>query len=163
MTERKAFFAGSFDPLTKGHLSTIERAAQLFDHVYVGIVTNTNKKSLFTSEERLQLAEQVTAALENVTVVAQPGGLTIDVAQEYGANFLIRGIRNQVDYEYERQIAYMNRQMTGQLETVFLLSDEAYSQISSSMVKEIAAFQGDVSPFVPEIIARAIEEKVKEG
>ncbi|MGY3749153.1 pantetheine-phosphate adenylyltransferase [Vagococcus acidifermentans] len=159
MGKRKALFPGSFDPFTNGHLNTVTRASQLFDEVVVGISTNTSKQSLFTPEEKIRLTEEAVAHLSNVSVVSHPEGLTVDMAHTIGASFLIRGIRNSMDYEYEKNIAFMNRKMAEDIETILLLADDEYSSISSTMIKEIAKFQGDVSLFVPEGVAQALAEK----
>ncbi len=159
MTKKRALFPGSFDPLTLGHLNTIERAAMLFDEVIVGILTNTTKKSLFTVEEKIALTKEATQHLTNVSVMAQEAGLTVEIAQKLGAQFLIRGIRGIQDYEYERNIAFMNQQLNRKVETVFLLSDEKYSNVSSSMLKEIAFFDGDVSEFLPACVNEALRKK----
>ncbi|MFW7418665.1 pantetheine-phosphate adenylyltransferase [Vagococcus fluvialis] len=159
-SKRVALFPGSFDPFTNGHLNTVERASILFDEVIIGIFTNTTKKPLFSAEEKKMLTVEATKHLSNVKVLSQSEGLTINIAKELGANFLIRGVRNSQDYEYEKNIASMNRQMDSEIDTVFLLSDEAYSNISSSMIKEIARFQGDVSSFVPECVYEALKVKL---
>lgn len=158
--KRIALFPGSFDPFTNGHLNTVERASLLFDEVIVGVFTNTTKKPLFSAEEKKALTIEATKHLDNVRVVSQSEGLTITIAKELGANFLIRGVRNSQDYEYEKNIASMNRQMDSNIDTVFLLSDETYSNVSSSMIKEIARFKGDVSPFVPVCVYEALKEKL---
>ncbi|WP_314066873.1 pantetheine-phosphate adenylyltransferase [uncultured Vagococcus sp.] len=156
-----ALFPGSFDPFTSGHLNTVERGAQLFDEVIVGIFTNTTKKGLFTIEEKVALAETATEGLANVRIMAQSEGLTVDIADKLGAKFLIRGIRNITDYEYEKNIAFMNTKLNEKVETVFLLADEKYSNVSSSIIKEIAKFHGDVSSFVPPCVNQAIMEKYR--
>lgn len=160
-SKKIALFPGSFDPFTNGHLNTVERASKLFDEVVVGIFTNTTKKPLFSPEEKRVLAAESVSHIENIRVVTQSEGLTINIAKELGANFLIRGVRNGQDYEYEKNIAFMNKQMDPEIETVFLLADESFSNISSSMIKEIAKFDGDVSAFVPENVNKAL--KVKYG
>lgn len=157
--KRIALFPGSFDPFTNGHLNTVERAAKLFDQVIITVATNTTKVGMFTSEEKITLIEASINKLNNVVVVAQPAGLTVDIAKEYHANFLIRGIRNTTDYEYEKNIASMNHHLEESIETVFLLADERYANVSSSIIKEIAKFQGDISAFVPKEVAEALEQK----
>lgn len=161
MTKKIALFPGSFDPFTNGHLNTVERAAALFDEVIIGVLTNTTKQGLFTSEEKVTLIEEATKHLTTVSVMNQKAGLTVDIATELEAQFLIRGIRNMTDYEYEKNIASMNKQLNSNIETVFLLADEAYSNISSSIIKEIAKFEGDVSAFVPQNVNLAMSEKIK--
>lgn len=159
--KRIALFPGSFDPFTNGHLNTVERASMLFDEVIIGIFTNTTKKPLFTAEEKKVLTEKAVAELNNVGVILQSEGLTIHIAKELKANFLIRGVRNNQDYEYEKNIASMNRKMDGSIDTIFLLADDNLSNISSSMIKEIARFKGDVSPFVPKEVNKALIEKFR--
>lgn len=161
MTKKIALFPGSFDPFTSGHLNTVERSAALFDEVIIGIFTNTTKKGLFTTAEKIALAEEAVNELPNVKVISQLDGLTVDIAESLGAKFLIRGIRNITDYEYEKNIAFMNTKLNDRVETVFLLADEKYSNVSSSIIKEIAKFHGDVSPFVPACVNQAIITKYK--
>lgn len=158
---QKALYAGSFDPLTMGHVDMIERAAKLYDELYVAVATNTSKKALFTGEEKMALAKVATAHLDNVKVVALKAGLTVDFARELGASVLIRGLRNTTDFEYETNIALMNKLQDSGVETVFLLSDEKYRFVSSSIIKEIAQFGGDISAVVPENVNRAIINKFK--
>ncbi|MGO2082419.1 pantetheine-phosphate adenylyltransferase [Vagococcus sp.] len=160
MTNKKiAIFPGSFDPFTNGHLNTVKRASDLFDEVIITVATNTSKKELFTSREKLELIENSIVSLKNVKVVLQPNQLTVDVAVKYQAHFLIRGIRNNQDFEYEKNIAFMNKKLNAQVETIFLLADENYSSISSSMIKEIAKFGGDISSFVPKNVKEALNIK----
>lgn len=163
MTERIALFPGSFDPFTKGHLDTVERASRLFDRVIIAVMTNAAKKPLFDGPTKVALIETVIADLDNVSVVAQPKTLTANFAQEVGARYLIRGIRNANDFEYERDIAALNQTQDAQLETVLLLAKQEFSFISSSMVKEIAAFGGQVDQLVPPAVAVALQEKLKYG
>jgi pantetheine-phosphate adenylyltransferase len=160
--EKIALFPGSFDPLTNGHLNLIERSSQLFDKVIVGVFVNTSKRSLFTLEEKLQLVTEATKHLKNIEVVAQASQLTVDSAAELNARFLIRGIRNVKDYEYERDIAIMNHHLSADLETVFLLADEAYGHISSSLLKEVLKFGGDVTAYLPENVCKALNQKNRE-
>ncbi|WP_326717680.1 pantetheine-phosphate adenylyltransferase [Vagococcus jeotgali] len=156
MDKKIALFPGSFDPFTNGHLNTVERASVLFDEVIVGVFTNTTKKSFFSADEKKQLIEESIEHLANVKVVIKSEDLTVNIAKELDAHFLIRGVRNNLDYEYEKNIASMNRQMDKEIDTVFLLADEEFSNVSSSMIKEIASFQGDVSKFVPEQVNQAL-------
>lgn len=151
-----ALFPGSFDPLTLGHVNTIERGAKLFDQVIVGVFTNTSKKSFFPLEEKLSLVQQSVAHIENVTVIAQESQLTVDIAKKLGAEVLLRGIRSVKDYEYERDIAAMNQHLAADIETVFLLADEKYAHISSSLLKEVLQFGGDVAAYLPAPVNQAI-------
>lgn len=131
----------------------------MFDEVLIGIFTNTSKQSLFTPVEKKELVLAATKELSNVRVLIQEVGLTVDIAKDLGANYLIRGIRNSMDYEYEKSIASMNYQLAPTIESVFLLSADEYSSVSSSMIKEIAKFKGDVSRFVPACVNEAIQTK----
>ncbi|MHC5216272.1 pantetheine-phosphate adenylyltransferase [Enterococcus sp. LJL128] len=151
-------FPGSFDPFTMGHLNTVERAALIFDEVIIGVFTNTTKKSLFGPEEKERMIKEAVSHLANVRVFHQENKLTVETAKELGAGFLIRGIRNIQDFEYEKNIALMNRHLQTDIETVFLLSDEKYAHISSSILKEIITFGGDVSEYLPEAVNRSIEK-----
>ena len=159
MTKKIGLFPGSFDPFTSGHLNIIERSSRLFDEVIIGIFTNTTKQSLFTPAEKKTLAEEATKHLQNVRVLNQDAGLTVDIARSLGATSLIRGIRNATDYEYEKNIAFMNQQMDEEIESVFLLADARYASVSSSIIKEIAKFEGDITPFVPDCVALKIKAK----
>lgn len=154
-----ALFPGSFDPLTMGHLSTIERGAQIFDEVIVGIFVNTNKKSLFSTEEKVQLAKEAVHHLSNVRVISQETELTVQTARRFGAKFLLRGIRNFNDYEYEKEIRTMNRHLDSEIETVFLMAETQYSHISSSLLKETLFFHGDVKEYLPTNIYQALQKK----
>jgi pantetheine-phosphate adenylyltransferase len=142
-----------------GHLDTIERGAKLFDELIIGVFVNTNKKSYFTSEEKLAIVEESVKHLSNVRVVGQENELTVNVAEKLGATFLLRGIRSVKDYEYEKEIALMNHHLDQGLESVFLLADPKYSHISSSILKEVWTFNGDIKEYLPEAVYRALEEK----
>lgn len=160
--KRKALYAGSFDPLTMGHVDMIERAGKMFDFVYVAVATNTSKTSLFTGEEKLALAKEATKHLDNVEVLYLKSGLTVNFARELGCGVLIRGLRNASDFEQETNIALMNKLQAPDIETVLLLSSEKYRFVSSSIIKEVAKFDGDVSGVVPENVNKAIQEKFAE-
>ncbi|MBD9865962.1 pantetheine-phosphate adenylyltransferase, partial [Enterococcus faecalis] len=135
-----ALFPGSFDPMTNGHLNLIERSAKLFDEVIIGVFINTSKQTLFTPEEKKYLIEEATKEMPNVRVIMQETQLTVESAKSLGANFLIRGIRNVKDYEYEKDIAKMNQHLAPEIETVFLLAEEPYAHVSSSLLKEVLRF-----------------------
>ncbi len=160
---KTALFPGSFDPLTMGHMDTIERGANLFDHLIVGIFVNTNKKSLFTSQEKVTLVKEAVAHLPNVSVIAQETELTVETARHLGAEFLLRGIRNIKDYEYEREIMIMNQHLAPEIETVFLMAAPKYSHISSSILKEVLVFGGDVKEYLPKNVYQAILRKRELG
>lgn len=154
-----ALYAGSFDPVSNGHLNLIQRGAALFDQLIVAVATNTSKKSLFTTDEKVQLMQENLTHLPNVTVVQHTGGLTIDLAKEWNATVLLRGIRNVKDFEYEADVASMNKTQNKEIETVFLTADEKYRFVSSSLIKEVAMFGGDITGLVPENVNRAMKEK----
>ena len=155
----RAIYPGSFDPVTYGHLDIIKRASQIFDEVIVGILNNPQKSPLFSVEERVKILEEVTADLPNVKIECF-SGMLVDYAQENQVQVSIRGLRGVSDFEYETQIAQYNSRLSeGKLETVFLMTSPEYSYISSSGVKEVASFHGDISPYVPELVAKLVREK----
>lgn len=157
--EKRAIYPGTFDPMTNGHLDLVTRAANMFDHVILAIATSPSKKPMFSLEERVALATQVTAHLPNVEVLGF-SELMAHFAQHQNANILVRGLRAVSDFEYEMQLANMNRHLMPTLESVFLMPSKEWSFISSSLVKEVARHGGDIAPFVPEIIAQALSEKL---
>lgn len=156
---RKALYTGSFDPMTNGHLDIIRRAAKMYDHLVVGVIVNPNKTCLFTKEERVEMLQQVTADLGNVTVESFQG-LLADFVNEGGYDGVIRGLRATTDFEYEIQMAQMNaRLFSPDTESVFLMTSPAYSFISSSMIKEVVSLGGSVDGLVPEVILERIKKK----
>lgn len=159
----KAIYAGSFDPFTMGHLNILNRSAKMFDEVIVAIGTNTSKKSLFTPDEKIEMITAVVkeSSYDNVRVVLHVDGLTVDFAKSEGATVMVRGIRSLTDMEYEMSIASMNKTQQPEIESVFLMADEKYSFVSSSLIKEVAIFDGDVSGMVPESIAKKMQEKYR--
>lgn len=157
--EKRAIYPGTFDPMTNGHLDLVTRAANMFDHVILAIAASPSKKPMFSLEERVALATQVTAHLSNVEVLGF-SELMAHFAQYQNANILVRGLRAVSDFEYEMQLANMNRHLMPTLESVFLMPSKEWSFISSSLVKEVARHGGDIAPFVPEIIAQALSEKL---
>ena len=154
----RIIYPGTFDPLTNGHLDLIERAARLFDHVTISVADSKKKNPLFSLEERITLAEQVTNHLDNVEVSGF-SGLLVFHCQEKNANMVLRGVRAVSDFEYEFQLATMNRNLDKSIETVFLTPDEGLSFISSSLVREISAMGGDAAQFVPGSVADALRKK----
>ncbi|MCR59639.1 pantetheine-phosphate adenylyltransferase [Listeria monocytogenes] len=160
MGDKIAVIPGTFDPITNGHLDIIERAAKIFDVLYVSVLNNSSKKPLFTIEERMEIIRQVTAHLPNVQVESA-SGLTVDYAATRGATAIVRGLRAVSDFEYEMQIASMNRTLNADIETFFVMTNTKYSFLSSSMVKEVAQYQGDISELVPEIVNKAVQAKFK--
>jgi pantetheine-phosphate adenylyltransferase len=154
-----AIYPGSFDPLTNGHLDLIARGVRLFDRLIVGILRNTQKHPLFPVEERIEMIRETTSQFDNVEVDSFEG-LLIDYAARRGANAILRGIRAISDYETELQMALLNRRMRPETETIFLMSGEGFSFISSRMIKEIITLGGDVSSFVPESVAARLRGKL---
>lgn len=159
MTERIAVFPGSFDPLTNGHLDIIQRASQMFDRLIVAVATNTGKKPLFSQSEKEAMISTAVADLSNVSVMSI-AGLTIDFLHQHDAHFIVRGLRNEQDFNFERDIANMNHMMATDIESVFLLAKPENAQISSSILKEIVHFDGDVSGFVPPVVWQQLRIKL---
>lgn len=157
---RRALYPGSFDPITYGHLDVLRRARRLFDELVVAVVVNPRKTSLFSADERRKL---VAATLREEKIpkvrVATYSGLLVDCAQEMGAVAVVRGLRATSDFDYEFQFALTNRDLDNDIESVFLMTAGQYSFLSSSLVKEIAQYGGDVSKFVPSCVAKALKAK----
>lgn len=146
--KRVAIFPGTFDPFTRGHYSVVNRALSMFDEVVIAIGVNALKRPMFTVEERTAMLESLFANEPRVKVMSY-SGLTVDVARECGAQFMLRGVRSVIDFEYERSIADVNREISG-LETVMLFTEPMYAHISSSVVRELLSYGRDVTAFVPE-------------
>lgn len=158
---RIAVYPGSFDPITNGHLDIIERASKIFDKVVVGVLRNKNKKPLFSAEERVDLIKKVTARFGNVET-ASFDGLLVDFAKQNNANVIIKGLRTVNDFEYEFQMALLNKTLNDECETMFMMTNSMYSYISSSMVKELAGYKGNLSGIVPDEIIQNIKDKCKQ-
>lgn len=159
--KRKAVYPGSFDPITRGHIDIIERASKMFDEVYVGVLINVNKNPLFSTEERVEMVKESVAHLQNVKVVSF-NGLLVDFAKQNKISFIVRGLRAVTDFEYELQLAQTNRILNPEVDTVFLTSTNEYSYISSSSVREIAAFGGDFSKLVTKNVEKKTKARIKE-
>ena len=155
----RAVYAGTFDPMTFGHLDVATRAAHVFEHLTLAVAEDPRKTLLFSVEERLELARTSVAGLDNVEVVPF-GGLLVNGARNRGIHTLIRGLRAFSDFEYEFQMALTNRKLAPDIETMFLMPNEDFSYVSSSMVREIAALGGDVGKFVPAVVAAALKRKL---
>ncbi|TAA72092.1 pantetheine-phosphate adenylyltransferase [Planococcus salinarum] len=153
-----AVVPGSFDPITMGHLDIIKRASKIFDEVKVVVMNNSSKNPLFNLEERIALIAEVTNSIPNVSVDSF-GGLLIDYAVEIEANAIIRGLRAVSDFEYEMQITSMNRFLNEDIETLFMVSNNQYSFLSSSIVKEVAKYSGNITGLVPEPVEKALKKK----
>ncbi|MEZ8105232.1 pantetheine-phosphate adenylyltransferase [Vibrio cortegadensis] len=158
MMTKKVLYPGTFDPMTNGHLDLIERAASMFDEVIIAVAASPSKNTMFTLEERVEFCKQITQHLDNVSAQGF-SGLMVDFAKQVNANVLIRGLRTTVDFEYEFGLTNMYRRLMPGLESVFLTPAEEYSFISSTIVREVAIHGGDVSQFVPKIIADALHGK----
>ena len=159
---RRAIYPGSFDPVTYGHLDIIKRSAELVDELVVGVLVNNAKSSLFSVPERVKILEEVTKTIPKVKVVPFEG-LLIDFAREMDAKMIIRGLRAITDFEYELQMAQTNHKLYDQIETVFLTTNLKYSYLSSTTVKEVASFGGDISQFVPPYVEEQVLGKMKKG
>ena len=155
---RRAVYPGSFDPVTNGHLDVVERACKLFDEVIVAVAYNEEKQPLFSLEERLKFLQETVGRIDNVRITHFEG-LLVEFALKQTAHAVIRGLRAVSDFEFEFQMALMNRKLEGNLETIFLMPKEEYTYLSSRLVKEIARLGGDVSQFVPAIVAESLRKK----
>ncbi len=156
---RIGIYPGSFDPVTRGHLDIIDRAARLVDELVIGVLVNSSKKPLFSMEERVDFIRRVTKNIPNITVEAYDG-LLVEFAKSRNASVLVRGLRAVTDFEYELQIAQTNHKLDSSIDTVFLTNSVEYSYVSSSIVREIASYGGDIRQFVPECIVDDIYKKV---
>jgi pantetheine-phosphate adenylyltransferase len=155
-----AIYPGTFDPITNGHLDLIARASRLYHKVVVAVAVNRNKAPLFSLDERVALAKAVTSEFSNVVVIGFDN-LLVECAKQQGVDVILRGLRAVSDFEYEFQLAGMNRRLAPELETVFLTPAEQYEFISSSMIREIAQLNGDVSCFVPDLVHQSLIAKFK--
>ena len=154
----RAAYTGTFDPITNGHADVIRRAAQMFPELLVAVANNTSKKSIFTPDERLELAKQVVSDLSNVTVMGT-SGLIVDFARQNSVTVLVRGVRGVGDYEYEKQMAVMNRHLAPEVDTVFMAPSPEFAHISSTLVREIAFLNGKITGLVPPVVAAALDKK----
>jgi len=155
----RAMYPGTFDPFTNGHNDLVRRACRIFDHVVVAIAANPGKAPLFTLEQRMALARQVLADVPNVEVAGY-SGLTVNFAREHGLNAIVRGLRAVSDFEFEFQLATMNRHLSDEVETVFLTPTEQFNFISSTLIREIASLGGDIREFVHPLVAEAIRQRL---
>lgn len=160
MEKRIGIYPGTFDPITNGHLDIIQRGLKLFDLLYVVIPNNIQKNTLFTVEERISLLKEVLKDYDNI-IVTSTDKLTVDFAEEVGAFAMLRGLRMVSDFEYELQLSAINKEIKKDIETVFIMSSHDLSFLSSSSVKELAKFNGDISKFVPNVVAKALLKKIK--
>ncbi len=161
MTKRIAVYPGSFDPVTFGHLDIIKRASEMVDELIVAVLVNKAKTPLFSADERVKMLRTVTKDIGNVRVESF-SGLSVDFARKEGAEFLVRGLRAITDFEYELQMAQTNRIMAPDVDTIFLTTNLKFAYLSSTTVREVASYGGDISRFVPPEIAKAVEEKYRQ-
>ncbi|AEX86228.1 phosphopantetheine adenylyltransferase [Marinitoga sp. 1135] len=155
----KAIYPGSFDPITYGHINIIQRAAKIFDELYVVVMHNINKKYFFDCEERMQLTRESLKDYKNIKVECYEG-LLVDYAKQKNINVIIRGLRAVSDFEFELQLANSNRSLNKDIEILFLMTDTEYSFVSSTIVKEVARFNGNISQWVPKNVEEAIFKKI---
>ena len=156
-----ALFPGTFDPLTLGHLDLIKRGSALFDQLAVAVMTNESKHPLFSVDERVQQVKEAVSGLANVSVITAEG-LSVDLMNRIGADYLMRGLRNANDFQYERDIAAMNNYLDDQCETIFFLAKPEYQHLSSSLLKEVTSAGGDISAYLPANINGALKKRLEE-
>lgn len=155
-----AIYPGTFDPITNGHIDILQRSLRIFDHIILGIGPNPKKTSLFSLEERIQMVKEAVKDVPNVSVETFDG-LLVDFAKKNGASAIIRGLRAVSDFEYEFQMALMNRKLDDKIETVFLMPSEEYSYLTSSIIKVVSGFDGDISSLVPKHVHAMLKYKFK--
>lgn len=157
---KRAIYPGSFDPITNGHVNLVERVSSFFDKVIIAVASSDAKKALFTLEERVELTRQAASHIPNVEVIGFTG-LLIDITRELNAKIVVRGLRAVSDFEYEFQLAWMNRQLDREIETLFFAPSAQYAFVSATLVKEIASLGGDVSQFLHPAVHEALNKKLK--
>ena len=160
--KQKAVYAGSFDPITNGHLDLIHRSRAIFDETVLAVARNVSKNAAFSAEERLEILEAVTDGMEDVSVQVFDG-LVVHHAQQIGASAIIRGLRAMSDFEYEFEMALMNKHLAPDVEIVFFMTSQEYLYVSSSRLKELVRFGASVDEFVPSIVANALKRKLRES
>lgn len=156
-----AIFPGSFDPITNGHVDIVRKAAVMFEKIYVVIMTNTHKNYLFQTSERADFVKDSLKEFDNVEILVRPSQLTVNVAKELNAKAIIRGVRNTSDFLYEQQISGINEHLNSNIHTVLLFTNPENSFVASSMIKEVAKFNGDITQFLPKKAAEALTIKMR--
>ncbi|MDX5014700.1 pantetheine-phosphate adenylyltransferase [Streptococcus anginosus] len=159
MSDKIGLFAGSFDPITKGHIDLIERASKLFDCLYVGIFYNLEKKSFFSIEAKEKMVTAALAHLENVKIVTSHDELAVEVARKLGVTTFVRGLRNSQDLDYEGNLNFFNHELAPELDTIFLISNPTYQHLSSSRIRELISFEQDISKYVPESVIKELKKQ----
>ena len=154
-----AMFTGSFDPITNGHMDIIARASKLFDELYIGLFYNKNKQGFWDVATRKRILEEVVADFPNVKVITAHYSLAVDVARELGVTYLVRGLRNATDFDYEANMDYFNKGLAPELETVYLIPSHEVTPVSSSRVRELIYFEGNISSYVPQAVVKEVEAK----
>jgi pantetheine-phosphate adenylyltransferase len=154
----EAIYPGSFDPITNGHLDLIDRAGRIFERIHVAVVTNPNKEALFHEDERVEMIRRAVPDDDSVTADSFDG-LLVDYVQQRDSNVILRGLRALSDFEYEFQMSTMNKRLAGDVETVYMMAGEEYSFLSSSIVKEVRQFGGDIEELVPSVVAERLNER----
>lgn len=160
---KRAIYPGTFDPFTNGHIDILERACNIFDDIIIAVAINSQKKPMFSAEERAEMIRESVASFASVTVDTLQAGLLIDYAREKRAVAIIRGLRQVADFEYEFQIALMNRHLCPDITTVFLMPNEKYTYLTSSIIREVASLGGDISDFVPAPVLKRLKAKLGLG
>ena len=154
-----AMFTGSFDPITNGHMDIIVRASKLFDELYIGLFYNKNKQGFWDVATRKRILDEVVADFPNVKVITAHDSLAVDVARDLGVTYLVRGLRNATDFDYEANMDYFNKGLAPELETVYLITSHEVTPVSSSRVRELIYFEGDISSYVPQAVVKEVEAK----
>ena len=154
-----AMFTGSFDPITNGHMDIIVRASKLFDELYIGLFYNKNKQGFWDVVTRKRILDEVVADFPNVKVITAHDSLAVDVARDLGVTYLVRGLRNATDFDYEANMDYFNKGLAAELETVYLIDSPEVTTVSSSRVRELIYFEGDISSYVPQAVVKEVEAK----
>ncbi|MBF0710280.1 MULTISPECIES: pantetheine-phosphate adenylyltransferase [unclassified Gemella] len=164
MNKKVAIIPGSFDPITLGHIDIIERCSKIFDEVIIAILINPDKKYFFTVKERVEMTQEIIDSLDKIDNVRVDSfsGLLVSYAKKTGSNIIVRGLRAVSDFEYEMQLTSMNKSLDEEIETFYMMTNTKYSFISSSIIKGVSGFGADLTKFVPNIVAKRLEEKLKE-